>query len=164
MKRKHISSGFKVPESYFSDLEDRVLTQLETQSLPKTSGFKTPDGYFGRMEEEVFTKAFQKEKQTKVISLFTRNHLYYAAGIAACIVLIVSIFKNDPGTSVETINLAAIETYIEAGNADIDSYDVVALLTDEEFENLLIDTQLVSEESLQTYLMENIDDMSLLIE
>jgi hypothetical protein len=164
MDRNDIPHGFKVPDSYFSDLEDRLVTKLEEEALPESSGFKVPDGYFDELEERLATQLFPKQRNPKIINLINRKRIYYVAGVAASVMLLVSIFNNPGSGSLDSINLTAIEMYIEEGSADIDPYDVATLLTDEEFDNLLLESSLVSEESLESYLLENLDDTTLLTE
>lgn len=61
---KHISkTGFKTPENYFENLEDKVLQNLNKKQ-PKiykfekeyTAGFETPTDYFDNLETKIFRK------------------------------------------------------------------------------------------------------------
>ena len=46
MKKNIHNNGFKSPEDYFEDFEDRLFNKLSEDKLPKESGFKIPDGSY----------------------------------------------------------------------------------------------------------------------
>lgn len=164
MKNEKNTSGLNVPHGYFENFEDSVMLRVMEDSFPKNTGFKTPDGYFDGIEDRLTENVITRE-ETKVISIFRNTRLLYVAGVAACVVLIVALFNGfGSELSIEDISVANIEEYINEGGMDIDSYDVFALLNDEEISELHINTELFSEESLENYLIENIDETSLLIE
>ena len=86
--------------------------------------------------------------------------------IAACLAIIVSLLiKNDSIVKqIDSIKTASIETYIDEGYLDLESYEVLALLDDEELSNINFESDIFSEESLEDYLLENSIEETLLIE
>ena len=64
----------------------------------------------------------------------------------------------------KNLPFSSIDSYINEGNLGFDSYDVIALLNDEDVSNLNFETNIFSEENLENYLLENIDNTQLLIE
>jgi hypothetical protein len=164
MRENKNRSGLNLPEGYFDTFEDRMMLKIMEESLPKTSGFKTPDGYFGQVEDRVMSRVSESGK-AKVIPLFRNKTVLFISGIAASLVLIISLV-NVLGSdiSIEDLSATTVETYINEGGMDIDSYDVMALLEEEDINNLTITSEVLSEESLENYLIENIDENTLLIE
>ena len=60
-----IKTGFTVPESYFTGIEDELFSKLIEEKLPKHNGFKTPKSYFEELEDLII----KKTKKGKVITL-----------------------------------------------------------------------------------------------
>ena len=152
-----------LPEDYFDNFEDRMILKVMEEDLPKKHGFKVPRSYFGEFDERMMSKVVNEKP--KVISIFRNKTLHYVSGIAASIVLIFSLvngFNTDP--AIEDLSASSVEEYIYEGGIQIDSYDVLALLEEEDINELTIPSEEISEESLENYLIENIDDTSLLIE
>lgn len=153
-------SGFKVPDGYFTNLEDRIIDEVKLdntlQKGEKTS-FVMPDGYLDNLENVITGKLAKEEP--KVISLFNRSNLMYLSGIAAAILILVAVFVNTNGATIETDmwDDELVENYIlEEG---IDTYELAALLTEEEL--TIIDTEIFNEafadDNLEDYLLENAD-------
>jgi hypothetical protein len=164
MKEKTNKSGLHLPEGYFNNFEDRMLLKVMEDSLPKSNGFKTPDGYFRQVEDRIVSLVSENEKP-KIIPLYRNKTLLYVSGIAASLLVIISLvngLQSDP--AFEDLSATAIEEYIDEGVMDIDSYDVMALLEEEEIDDITIPSEVISEESIENYLIENIDETSLLIE
>lgn len=164
MKEKTNKSGLHLPEGYFNNFEDRMMLKVMEDSLPRTNGFKTPDGYFGQVEDRVMSQVSETGRP-KIIPLFRNKTLLYVSGIAASLVLIISlVYGLGSDQPLEDLPVTAIEEYIYEGGTDIDSYDVMALLDEEDISEIKLPSEVISEESLENYLLENIDETSLLIE
>lgn len=147
--------GFKTPDNYFDTIEDRVFDKLNTKSLLndiKTTGFNTPKGYFNTIEDNVLSKI--TEEKTKVISIFSRKHLIYISGIAAALVLMLTLFINKDDTL--DIDSEMVELYLEEQN--LNSYELATLLNETEFldEDFNIIEEHINESDLESYLLENI--------
>lgn len=158
MKTQKHTHGFKVPEDYFGNFETALFSKIEEDTLPKSTGFEVPEGYFKNLDAKVLKSVLDSENEPKVISLWNKTTLGYIAAIAACVVFIVSIFINTNNTNLIQLQDSAVSTYIEDGNLDFSTLDVVALLDDVEITNIELQTSLFSEEKIEDYLLEDIDD------
>jgi hypothetical protein len=161
-KEDKYNHGFKAPDDYFQDFEERLFSKLKEAELPKKHGFDVPDGYFEDLEERILQNVTQ-EKTVKVIPLLKRKTFIYAVSVAALAALVFSIFtKNTDGEIL--LQIADIEAYINADAMDLDSYDIAQLLSDDELDNLAFENEIFSQENIEDYLIENLDDTTLLIE
>lgn len=158
MKTKKHTHGFKVPEAYFRNFDADLFATLEAERFPETSGFVTPEDYFQKIDSRVMDAVKASEKEPKVISLWKRKSLVYAAAIAASVVLIVSIFMNTDATGFNSLQDSTVSTYIEDGNLDFSTFDVVALLDDVDITNLELPSTQFTDEKIEDYLLEDIDD------
>ena len=166
-KLKNINStGFKTPESYFDSFNDKLMNKIEEETpLNQISehGFKVPSNYFKSVEDSII-QSVSKQKNSKVNNLFTWRTATYVTGVAASILLIISIFNNTVTTNISfgDIETTAIENYISEENYT--NIEIASLLTDEELsldnftENTFIDA------SLEDYLLEQPTIEDLLID
>lgn len=149
------SNGFKTPDNYFQSFEDKLFERLnekETNEGVNDSGFTIPKDYFESLDGKILNKI----KEKPVIKLNTRKVFYYVTGIAASLLLMVSIFMNGDDKTQE-LSAEMVETYFK--NSDLDSYELAELLVnadilEEDF--TLIETE-YKEENLESYLLENTD-------
>ena len=145
-------TGFKVPKDYFNNLEDIVLSHNKLKKLSSHSGFKTPDSYFDTLEDAILSQVSEKEN-SKVISIFSRSNLIYTSGIAAAVLLLFNLSLFEKKTGWEGIEAETVEDFII--NENIGSYEIAALLIDEELnEDTFTDVEL-SDEAIETYILEN---------
>lgn len=152
----------KAPEGYFDDLENRVFAKLQEEGLPDEIGMKVPEDYFDTLEDRLIER-LGNEETTQVIPLYRRRPFVYAASIAACLILAVTLFiRNAPDDIV--LEIADIEAYFEEGGMEYDTDDIAQLLTDEDLEDLPSEKILFSDQDIEEYLLENLDDTNLLIE
>jgi hypothetical protein len=165
MKEKKKHTGFRTPDGYFEEFEYRLFSKLSEGNIPKETGFKTPEGYFNQLDDRIIQHVESFERKAKVIPLFTRKTLLYAASIAACAILVFSLMDGSQSiTQIEDIEISSIEIFIDEGLLGYEINDVTALMEKEDFTEFNpIDDQL-SEESLEEYLIKSIDDTTLLIE
>ena len=166
MEDKKYKSGFKVPENYFDSFEKRIFDTIESETLPKETGFKVPDGYFENLEDTILQKLTATDKPRKVIPLNSRKTWIYLTAIAACLAVIISMLIRDESIvkQLDLIKTATIENYIDEGYLDLESYEVLALLDDEDLTSINFESDIFSEESLENYLLENSIEETLLIE
>jgi len=162
-KSKHIS-GFKTPQNYFEDFEAQLFGKIEEDNLPKTAGFKVPENYFENLEDRVLKQIKTSEKPAKVIPLFPKKYFGYAA-IAACLVIGFTIFDTQTeNVTLDALQLATIDNYIEEGNLNLDLYDITTFINDEDILNVNLEEQQFSEATLKNYLLENLDEEILIDE
>ncbi len=165
MKENKRIHGFKAPEKYFEDFEERLFGKISEESFPKSTGHTVPDGYFESMEERVLKTVSTSEKPVKVIPLFPKKYFGYAAAIAACLLIGFTIFNNKTDNSnMDALQLAAIDNYIEDGNLNLDLYDLTSYINDGDITDLNLKDQQFSETTLENYILENVDEETLINE
>ncbi len=158
-KIKDISeTGFKTPDNYFENFEEGVFARLKAEklkSLADKPGFEVPDGYFEDLDKQIETRI--KGDSTAVISLLNRKNIYYVSGVAAAIVILLAVFLNRSSNEVQELDYRVVETYII--NHDISTYEIASLLTEDELDqvDLNILGEEINEETLEDYLLENIN-------
>ena len=150
-------AGFKVPNDYFNTLEDEVINAIRLNELTKDhkeTGFSIPSDYFDLVEDAIINE-IKDAAETKVIPLFNRRRLTYISGIAAALIIAFTIFFNS--TTTDELNYELVEEYII--DEGIDTYDLAALLTEEELTNLneKVYDEAYNLESLEAYLLENVN-------
>jgi hypothetical protein len=125
-------NAFQVPEGYFDTLHEVILAQSEPSILDeenlRENIFKTPEGYFDS-SSKLITEQF--EEQIKVIPLYSRNWILYAAAVAALIVIFIFGMKSDDTVSnYEYANLSD-ELIIEyLLDEEISNLDILASIDD----------------------------------
>jgi len=164
--KENKNSGFEIPKDYFEKFEERLFAKLDEDVIPKEAGFSVPGGYFDIVEEDIMKGVVKtKVDQPKVIGLNSRRVIIYVSSIAASVAIIFGLIgKYSTSESFNDLQISTIESYIEEGNVTIDSYEIASLLADEDIENGNFLSEPFSDESLETYLLDNIDDSSILIE
>ena len=97
MKKNNLKNinktGFKVPQDYFENFEDILLSELKLKGASAHSGFKVPKGYFENLDGQIIN-AIEKDKDHKVIPLFAWKKVAYAAAVAASLVLMFNVVFN----------------------------------------------------------------------
>ena len=166
-------SGFKVPENYLGSLEDKILDKLNEQESFELksigSGFKVPDDYFDQLEETIIARA--NSQKPRVVSLFKKEYIFYAAAvIALCALLLGDMFESGSNKNMgwDDIELSAMENYIDEG------YEMgyIDLNTSEYSDFILNGDQLVQEKDFNSvnsdavfeYIDENIEDPAFILE
>ncbi len=164
MKKQNNIPNFKVPEGYFETFEERLFSKIAEENFPKTAGFKVPDTYFEKLDNRVVASVSVKNPG-KVIKLFPQKYFGYAAAIAACLLIGFTLFTNNASnSSLDALQLAAIDNYIEEGNLNFDLYDLTSYLEDKDIQEIDFEMQQFSEDNLEDYLMENLDAATLINE
>ena len=166
MKQKKIdtinTSGFKVPDDYFSQVEEQILNEAGLKSKVDASGFNVPDSYFENLDNKIIDK-LKEDREVKVVSLFNRKNIIYASTIAATLILMFNVFFNASETiTFDSLEIATIENYLE--EEDYTSYELAMLLTEEELsKDSFIDNK-ISKRNIEDYLLENVEIEDLIIE
>lgn len=161
MKHKKIdtikTTGFEIPKNYFEGLEDQIMAQTKISEVDN-SGFKLPDGYMDTLEDQLMSALSQKTPP-KVVPLFGKRTIIYASSIAATVLLLLnlSLFEKDNSE----LEDQTVENYII--NEAMSSYDIASLLEDEDLiEENFVDHNF-SEEHIENYVLDHLDDIEELI-
>jgi uncharacterized membrane protein YvbJ len=103
-----------------------------------------------------------EQKNTKVISLFNKKSIIYVTSIAAAVLLLfnLSVFEKTP--SFDKLDTETVENYFL--NENISSYEIAAVLSDEELNDAISIDFNFDEENIEAYLLEHADIETLMIE
>lgn len=154
-------TGFKTPDSYFDTFDQRLLDKMAVQkdmASMSDPGYKVPDNYFenfdAKLQARLKNEADQKD-HIKVIPMrrFWRNTGIISGVAAALILMFAIILKSDDPLSINQVETASLEEYLNDENLNI--YDIAALLDEED---LVLDNFVstpYTEESLENYLLNN---------
>ena len=120
MKRFETNNkSFQVPENYFNQLEEHLLTEQKRFSDKKD--FVVPENYFSDLEDRLISSAFEENKKGKVRKLWIM-----LSSVAACLVIVTTIIYP-LFQSPEEIQTAKIDKQLEE--------DVYESLYDDYFED-----------------------------
>jgi hypothetical protein len=166
VKNKNNIHGFKVPDSYFENFEAGLFQKINEVYLPKDAGFKVPETYFSELEASILNKVTISEKEPKVIPLFKKPAFVYVTTIAACALLFFSVIKTKSNTDLnfENLDFSSIDSYIEDGNIELHADEIMAMLGDDEIIAIDQEHNVFSEQNIKAYLLENLDNDTLLLE
>lgn len=157
--------GFKTPDNYFETLEQTMLDKIKLEeTISKQKPFQIPDGYFETFEKSFLDKIDSQKASIKVIPLYKKKVIQYAAAVAAIFIVALSIFKfNDNHLTTATDHYFTYSTLIESDYIDLSSIDFEYLLTDEMLNDESFLSYLSNDE-LEDYLLYELDDTYLLYE
>ena len=156
--------GFSVPDGYFDRLEDQMDHYMDQAFIPEDHGMDTPEGYFEGMEDRIMEAWKDEEEARKIIPLYRRRELHWISAIAAILLVTLLVMRPDTGSTDQIDQLSAIQMedfLIEEMEWDV--YDLGDLMEDPDIE-VLPESELFSGEELEKYLLEHLDDNTLLIE
>jgi len=159
------STGFKTPENYFESFNEKLLAKLKDEdklSTISSTGFKVPNDYFKTVDDKVLSSLANND-EPKVISLFSWKKVAFTTAVAASLILMFNIaFNPQEKLTFESLETASIENYL--AEEDFISYELADLLTQEELNSEVFANTDISEDSLEDYLLENVNIEDLLIE
>ncbi|MDR9456091.1 MAG: hypothetical protein RI572_01665 [Salegentibacter sp.] len=173
MKKKKLSyrndPGFSVPSNYFEELERDLLDMVQHSESEKVlnniegSGFKVPESYFESFEVKLPGNA---SREPKIIPLFKKEYMLYAASIAAIIIALTgSLYINPaPVDTWENIELSVLENYIDDNNIDLTTTEISGFLFND---GIVVDDSNFNEvnsEAMLDYLEENVEDPTFILE
>ena len=96
------------------------------------------------------------DHKTKVINLFSFRKIAYAAAVAASLILIYNIsYNKNEGLNINHIETASIENYILTEG--LETSDIASLFSDEDLSEITSVKNTISSESLENYVLENLD-------
>jgi len=169
-------TGFKVPETYFDTVETALTDKIVPASLPNHDGYIIPENYFDSVEKKVFSKLGEyanKEQRESEVSfdtfedikieritqkkenkIFSIKKHWIPVAVAASLVLLFSIYN--PFAFKKNTEIAEVTQWIEAGNLDLDSYEIAEFFGTD-LESLELENT-INTESLENYIKEEISE------
>lgn len=152
------STGFKTPDNYFGSLEDAVFSQLKEQAIDSkidSSGFQVPTDYFESLDDHILGK-FNDKVATKVMPLVSWKKVAYLSGIAASVILAVTLFfTNANPLSFDDLETASIESYLI--DEDLNAYDLAPFLGTVELNSDEFIQNSLNASDIEDYLLQNSD-------
>ena len=159
MKKNLKTTGFRTPEKYFDDFEAELFARISQENFPNSSGFQVPSNYFDNLEAKVLAQEISLKKQAKVISLYPKRYIAYAAAIAASLIIGIVLFNwKQNNSTIDTVQLGLIDKYIDDGNLNMDLYDLTTYLESRDFPIMDIENHYLTDTALENYLLENTDE------
>lgn len=155
-------AGFKVPEGYFQNFEDRMMARLNEEDKEFGGNpFKVPQDYFEKFGDKMLEKLEPSTKKAKVLPLFNRKTWSYVASVAAVAAIFFStiLFDDNGELGFEDLELSAVENYL-LESLDFDNPNQVPVM---EYEITASANPNIDKEALFEYLNENIEEPALLL-
>jgi len=179
-------NAFKVPENYFSTIEDDVFATISLENMlqkDSTSNFKTPTDYFDTIEEITIAKLKAEviqnkeksqlpdgyfdtiedlvltkiKKNEKVISIKRIAKYFAPLAIAASLLLIFVLQTNQKTVTFDSLATTEIEQFIESGLIDINIENLAIAFSDVEYPTKNITTSMSDEEVLEYLTIEDLE-------
>jgi len=149
------TSGFKAPDGYLESFDELLLNKLK-ESGPleglENSGFKVPDHYFESFDVKL-AKSLNSDKEIKIITFIPWKKMLYVSGIAASIILMVSLFNNyNNKPTFDSLETTLIDKYIV--EEEFTNEDIATLLSDDLTLNNFMDSHLIDAD-LEEYILNN---------
>ena len=165
MKTSKDNSDFKTPEGYFEGFTDKLLDSISIPKdnqhgplLSKSDGFIVPDSYFEALNSNIQEKLNKEE--TKVITLNSRaKYLYYAAAIAALVLLTIGIrYTQSAEPTFESLAKTEIEDYFEHTDSGFSTYEIAEVIPVDDLEISDVLENEFEEAYIIDYLDNSVDD------
>ncbi len=117
---KHIQTGFKIPNDYFSKFENNLFEQL---NLNTKIGYTVPQDYFSIINDKIIADNLNTNP---IYSLFTRKNIISITSIAAALILgIFILFPKNNNVSFDDVNYASFIEYTDDNFTN--TYEIIEL-------------------------------------
>ena len=152
-----IKTGFTVPESYFTGIEDELFSKLIEEKLPKHNGFKTQKSYFEELEDLII----KKTKKGKVITLKRKKIklISVAASIALLLFFGSNFIFNNNNTELSS---EEIISWLDVNANSLSNDDIAFALTELNINDINPYLAIKNEDIVESLL--NSNDLDYLIE
>jgi len=133
---------FSVPDNYFSDLDNKIISTLNNESIEseleeaeqlrlfhsRENTFNVPKGYFEQLPGKISAR-IAVEKKTAVV-----RNLLAVVSVAAALVIVFLLFKPQDITTIPVNNPIAlsseeIQNYLSANIASLDEQSITGQIT-----------------------------------
>lgn len=99
--KNHKKTGFKVPNDYFTTIENEILSKINAESRVKKTGFEVPETYFSKLDGTILSKIPRDKPKGKVLSLRKKTVQVWLPAAAVLAVLITLWFTLGKDTKTE---------------------------------------------------------------
>ncbi|MGS2741180.1 hypothetical protein [Sinomicrobium sp. M5D2P17] len=170
--KKNNKSGFRIPEGYFDNLEERIMRSVSAnRNIPEQDGFEVPSGYMERLEDRIFNAIGEREERhesavpDKKVPVFTlRRIVYSVSAVAAVVLILLTVFPNILSSrsgnmhSMASIKPEEVEFYIENHMLPVYTEDITDVFDTTDLNAISFSS--IKEEDLINYLEENMINYS----
>lgn len=115
---KKEESSFLVPENYFDHFEDYLDSRLFEEQLPNEIPFQVPDSYFTSLEQEVLSKVSIKQKKVITLKRTILTMIPTAAAACVLLFIGLNYFTETTTSTFETISTADLEEWYDENYED----------------------------------------------
>lgn len=164
---KHIH-GFRVPEDYFDNLEERIMQNVSTESLPKETGMQVPEDYFEHLESRIVDHWIKSKtrRKPKLVRINTWRHV----AAAACVIgFALWLIPEKPETNAAPENFVStdysLKNYMEDMVLEMPDSSLYSLMDNIDIDYTNGQTPFrdkINKEEVEEYLIENLDLSTLL--
>ena len=151
-------SGFSIPNGYFDAIDTIIYSKLIEENLPIYNGFKIPENYFDHFEDNIISKI--KIHKKEIIPL--KRKIIDLIPVAAAVIIILFIGINFIVTQESELSSDEIINWFDNNTNAISDDEIIAVLTDEEINEISQLNTIIDDVSIEKYINEN--DTYLLIE
>ncbi|WP_146746556.1 hypothetical protein [Sinomicrobium soli] len=157
------NNGFKVPEGYFGQLEDRLLASVSgSRRISREEGFSVPDHYLESLEKRIAERVSTDTATTPMHRNPVVRLIYTVSSVAALVAILLSVVfgtisrtGSGPDTAFTGILPEEIEYYIQNGFLSVDIQDIGDLYDSSELETVSFSS--LDEAFIMEYLEEHAD-------
>ena len=153
-----IKTGFQVPKNYFMDIDNKFLSKLIENKLPKHNGFEIPKAYFEILEDVIIEKT--KNKKGKLINFKTRK--IKLISVAASIALLLFFGSNFIYNTNTELSSEEIISWLDMNVNSFSNEDIAYALTEINVNNINPYLVIENEDIVESLL--NSNDLDYLIE
>ncbi|MDC6365071.1 MULTISPECIES: hypothetical protein [Flavobacteriaceae] len=135
-------------------------TALGETIIPKSDGFAVPDGYFANLTQDVLSKTIDGQKG-KVIQLGAYKKLFYAVAATAAVFFLIFApnWTAEPEIGFEDLARTEIDDYFDTAELDMSTYEIAEVVSLEDIELSDVMEVNLEAENILDYLDENVEDI-----
>lgn len=142
---------YQLPTTYFEEFQERLQTQLELEKLlgSNKSGFLVPEHYFDTLLQKL-TQIPSHHKSPKVVPINKKK--WQTISIAAAITILFGLFIGNTFTTSDTLETEVLTAYLDIESTTLHTEDILALLSEEELNTMILTDATDSEDEILDYL------------
>lgn len=140
----------EVPEGYFEQLENQVLSQYKINDLQKIESIKVPEAYFDKLEKNILSKT--NTEKTIFKAFYKQNIFKYAAGIFITFGIGFSVYQKINIDTIDQLSSDEMISYLNEQSLNAEDLETIIEVKNISFNNT--ETELSAEE-INAYNNEN---------
>lgn len=145
--------GFTVPKDYFDTLENQFYIKSLEKEFSNNNSFATPDSYFTNLEDRIISKVILEEKPVTIISFRQRTIKMIPVTVAASIILCICLaYFNSLNTnttfnelSQNDIEIWILENYDTMTSEEIASFITADDISAENFNDINLESEAIED-------------------